>query len=348
MRRLLLTIAVVAAPLTAQASVVTDAFTSFWALGDSLTDDGNLPLGVFAASHPGDPILAVPGQAAYYAPGDAPRFSNGPTFAEYVAAAFETAGRPTGNLAHGGAEAAEPALSGDPSPGLAAQAALLSGEASRFGARPLVSILAGANDIFAGLAGGDPVTGALSAAVGAADAVAETASLLGSQGVGDLLIGNLPDLGATPAIALFQPRARFLASAATSVFNARLASRVADLRGEGLNVVELDIFSGLNGVMADPAAFGFGDTTLPCLFPGPAVAGAFGQPPVCSEGDALSRLFFDAVHPNIRAHEQIGRIALDRIQADLAPIPLAASLPLLLTGLGALTVLRPVLRRKRA
>ena len=344
MRRLLLTIAVIAAPLTAQASVVTDAFTSFWALGDSLTDDGNLPLAGFAAGRPGAPISPVAGQAAYYAPGDAPRFSNGPTFAEYIAAAFEAAGRPTGNLAHGGAEAAEPAVPGDPSPGLAAQRQDLAGAAASFGARPLVSILMGANDIFAGLASPDPIAKTLTAAVRAADAVAETASLLATQGVRDVLIANLPDLGATPAFALFQPQVRFLASAATAAYNTRLAANIAGLEAGGLNVIGLDLFGQLKGIIADPAAFGYGNATLPCLFPNAAAAGALGQAPVCTDEQSLSRLFFDAVHPNLVAHAQFGQAALQRIEAELAPIPLAGSLPLLVTGLGAVASLR----RRRA
>lgn len=344
MRKLLLTIAVIAAPLAAQASPVTDAFTSFWALGDSLTDNGNLPLAAFAAGRPDAPISAAQGQAAYYAPADAPRFSNGPTFAEYIAAEFEAAGRTTGNLAFGGAEAAEPANPADPTPGLAQQRQQLAAVSASFGSRPLVSILMGANDIFAGLASADPVTNALTAATLAADAVAQTALFLGTRGVGDVLIANLPDLGATPAFALFQPEAQALASEATKAYNARLAANIVALEAGGLNVIDLDIYGQLNGIIAEPGAFGYDDATLPCLFPSPAVAGVFGQAPVCTDEQSLSRLFFDAVHPNALAHAQIGRIALDRIEADLAPIPLAGSLPLLLTGLGAFVALR----RRRA
>lgn len=340
MRTFLMTVAiVVAAPFSVQASTITDAFTSFWALGDSLTDNGNLPLAVFAAGRPGAPISPSEGQAAYYAPGDAPRFSNGRTFAEYIAAAFETAGRPTGNLAHGGAEAAEPIDPSDPTPGLAQQRQDLVQASASFGTRPLVSILMGANDIFAGLASPDPIQDALGAAVRAADAVAETASILGTRGVRDFLIANLPDLGKTPAFALFQPQAALVASAATATYNARLAANIAALEAGGLNVIDLDIFGQLNSILADPLAFGYGDAALPCLFPGAAVAGAFGQAPVCSDLQSLSRLFFDAVHPNLVAHAQFGQAALDRLEADLAPIPLAGSLPLLLTGIGAMVAL---------
>ncbi|WP_146038654.1 SGNH/GDSL hydrolase family protein [Paracoccus sp. SY] len=344
MRRFFLAIAVIAAPLTAQASVVTDAFTSFWALGDSLTDNGNLPLPVFAAGRPGAPISPEAGEAAYYAPNDRPRFSNGRTFAEYVAAEFRAAGRPTGNLARGGAEAAEPIDPADPTPGLLAQRQQLAAASGGFGTRPLVSILMGANDIFAGLASGDPLANAIGAATRAADAVADTASFLGAHRVRDFLIANLPDLGATPAFALFQPQARLLASAATTAYNARLAANVAALEAGGLNVISLDIHAQLNGILADPAAFGYGDATLPCLFPSPSVAAAFGQAPVCSDTESLSRLFFDPVHPNLLAHAQFGQTALNLIEADLAPVPLAGGLPLLLTGLGAFVALR----RRRA
>ncbi|SNR23006.1 hypothetical protein EYF88_02665 [Paracoccus sediminis] len=344
MRTFLLTIAVIAAPFTAQASTLTDTFTSFWALGDSLSDDGNLPLPVFLATRPDAPISDREGKAAFYAPGNAPRYSNGRTFVEYIAAAFDAAGRNTGNFARGGAEAAEPALPGDPTPGLAFQRQELADASAEFGSRPLVSILIGANDIFEALASADPIANAIGAAIGAANAVADTARFLGRQGVDDFLIANLPDLGATPAFALFQPGARILASAATNAYNAQLAANIATLEAEGLNVIDLDIYGQLNSILANPGDFGLGNTTLPCVFPNAGVAALLGQQPVCTDRQSIDRLFFDAVHPNAIAHEQFGRIALDTIEADLAPVPLAGSLPLLLTGLGAVAALR----RRRA
>ena len=80
-----------------------DGYTSFWTLGDSLSDDGNL--------------YAATGGKAPPAPYFDGRFSNGPVWAEHVAADFAAKGLATGNFAYGGA-ATEPLANG-PYPGAA-------------------------------------------------------------------------------------------------------------------------------------------------------------------------------------------------------------------------------------
>lgn len=65
------------------ASSVTDIYTSYYAFGDSLTDDGKFGM------------LAPPSLGG--------RFSNGPTYTEHIADQFIAAGLDTGNLALGGA-----------------------------------------------------------------------------------------------------------------------------------------------------------------------------------------------------------------------------------------------------
>lgn len=322
-----------------------------WALGDSLTDDGNLNRFVFAVATDFAPTSHTVGAPAYYQTGGYftgldGSFSNGPTFAEYVAADFSAAGRATGNFARGGAEAAEADSILDPTPGLERQRGELLAQAGSFGARPLVSLLAGANDIFDGLKSATPDLISVQAAQAAADAVIDTARIIARGGAGDFLIANLPDIGRTPAYARFQPGLSAAATAATRAFNDRLATNVATLRGEGVRVVELDLFGVLNDILDDPAAAGFSDVRLPCIFPTAAVAGVFGQTQYCSANQAEGRLFFDGVHPNFLAHRQVGARVLSTLEASLvpAPVPLGGTLPLMAGGVMVLVAVR---RRQR-
>lgn len=351
MRKLVLAAAVAFSAVAAQASVVTDTFSSYWALGDSLSDNGNLNRLAFSVGTGFAPVSSTEGKAAYYRTGSFfsgyfGRFSNGRTFAEHIAGEFTAAGHVTGNLAHGGAEATEPDSLFDLTPGLEWQRKALARDAGRFGSRPLVSMLMGANDIFDALKSGDPMSAALVAATRAADAIADTARELSALGARDFLIANLPDIGKTPAYALLQPALQPAATAASIAFNERLAENIALLRASGLMVVDLNLYAVMNGMLADPAAYGLTDVTLPCMFDSAAVAGAFGQAQYCSDTDARGRLFFDAVHPNLLAHAQVGNMALAALERSLmpAPVPIAGTLPLLLGGFGVLMIAR---RRQR-
>ncbi|MDO5613118.1 MAG: SGNH/GDSL hydrolase family protein [Paracoccus sp. (in: a-proteobacteria)] len=358
MRSLILAL-VLAVPAGAQASVVTDTFTSYWALGDSLSDNGNLNRIAFGIGTKLAPTSGSVGQGAYYQTGKwwsglYGRFSNGPTFAEHIASDFSAAGRVTGNFAYGGAEAAEPSSAFDMTPGLAWQQGQLADRKSRFGDRPLVSLLMGANDIFDALGSNDPARQAVSAARAAADAVTGAAQFLSGHGVSDFLIANLPDIGLTPAYSVFQPSLAGIATAASLAFNERLAANVNDLRHAGLNVVELDLFSVIHDMVADPPSYGFGDVKMPCMFQSSGQASSFGQAKQCSAADSRTRLFFDSVHPNYLAHQQVGEMALNALSANLspmammmattaltpAPVPLPAGAPLILAAIGALALFR--------
>lgn len=290
----------------ASAASLADTYSSFWALGDSLSDNGNL----FAAT-----AGANPASPPYFNG----RFSNGPVWAEAVAADFAVAG----NLAFGGANALTDA---DPIPDLGLQIGAFGLTApALMGARPLVSMWFGANDQFGALfelmlAGG--VTGSIEApGKAAADGVIAGARALAGLGVVDFLIFNLPDLGAIPA----RKGSPFkdIATAGAMAFNARLDAGIDGLRAEGLRVAEVDTFSLFNAVIADPAAFGVTDATTPCIIPGVRV---------CTEAEAMQLAFFDPVHPNATIHARLAAEA----RAALAPVPLPAAGWMLLAALGAL------------
>ena len=306
-------------PLMAATADPTATFTSAWIIGDSLSDDGNL----FAATSAAPGVDPQPASPPYFAG----RFSNGPVWAETVTGAFDAAGLPTGNVAFGGAR-----TDGGDIPDLGDQLAFVASRSSAFGDRPFAAVWIGANDLFAGIAAG---TGE-AAALAAAGRVGAGIDALEGLGFDDVVVFNLPDLGATPLYTVAQPEAREAATAATALFNDTLDAVIAAEAEVAVSLV--DAASLFDDLVADPAAFGITDPlALPCL---DASTGT-----VCSADEARGRAFFDLVHPTATIHDAVAREASAVIAQAAAPIPLPAGAPLLLAALAALGAVRVASRR---
>jgi outer membrane lipase/esterase len=307
---------------TAQASSL-NFFTSFWVLGDSLSDPGNF----YAAS--GDQYPPAP-----YFEG---RFSNGPVWAEHVAADFEAADLPTGNFAHGFAKAFP--FPGVPDPlaqfvvDLPGQIELFaSASAGKLGSRPLVSMLFGPNDI--GYAGVQLGMGAEFGAL-AANSVANAALALKELGVNDVLLFTIPPLDLIPAFALLSPPSwTEQAKLGTEAFNSTLVNRIGGLEAAGVNVLTVDLYGLFFELIDDPLQFGVLNATLPCyVLP---FYGGQGFNPPCSAENAPLFAFWDQSHPNNVIHAQIAGI----VQQQVAPVPLPAAALLLVGGIAGLGLMR--------
>lgn len=302
-------------------------FTSAWFVGDSLTDPGNLQ--------------SLTGGRLPPSPPYAGSSTNGPVWAQQVAAAFSARGLETGNFAYSYATSIR---NDDLAPGLGRPAALTvqipdlpdqieslaAVPKDSLGSAPLVSVWTGANDIFDAIALADPGNPAAAAqsvalaAGAAATAVAQTVAALGAAGFGDVLVFNLPALEATPAFALDTPAAAPLAKFGTDTFNAALAASLGGLKA-GPNVIGVDAHAAFEAVLAEPASYGLSNVTTPCL----TSAG------LCAPEVAATSFFFDGVHPTTVGHGIITDIVLDKV----SPVPLPASAWLLVSGLAALAVL---------
>lgn len=321
----------------AGAASIADRFSAFYSFGDSLSDDGK-----FSQLDP---------------PSVGGRFTNGRVWAEWIAEDFAAIGKDTGNLAIGGAVAADP----DPNPlvplttfasqvatfgnalssgiGLPTRILPVPGQKSSApapGNNPLLSVWFGANDLFAGL---NPVT--------AADAVATNIRALNALAPAvfdDFLVVALPDMGKAPA---FSGADALAASQASGLFNLRLAQNIAALRAEGLTILGFDPAETLRKIYDDienngGARYGILDANTPCTIRmGAALDPTFSNPGSCLDLgiDPDTLLFADAVHPNAVAHRLFAEDLEAAFGDDVSPVPLPAGLPLLLSalaGLGAL------------
>ncbi|QJF49921.1 SGNH/GDSL hydrolase family protein [Roseobacter ponti] len=379
MRKLLLSAACFAALGTAApAASVFDAFTSFYATGDSLSDDGKL----------GDALKA---------PSVDGRFSNGPVWTEIIAENFAvdfnfalggaTAGDINATDYSAGGTVTDPQLSQLVSLStFGNQAQVLSAFAGSSGDNPLVSVLFGANDIFQGLTAGTLTPeGVRAVAASIADGIRDIQTLGGAQ-FDDFAVANLPDIGAIPAFNLpvlaAQGELALLdatdapadqvaaaqealnsalanqaaASALTSIFNGALSTELDALRADA-SVYLIDQFTYFNDLLADPSRLGLLTGTLPCTFnlrADPAVGDCIvvgvnpvtGEPLVVEEIADLF-LFIDPVHPNRIVQADFAEFAAGEIaRQSVSPVPLPAGMPLMLAGLAGFGVIAR--RRKTA
>jgi len=234
--------------------------------GDSYSDNGNL----YAMDN-----TQVP--SATYWQG---RFSNGPVWGEYLTD-VDLLDCTLVDNAYAGAQ-----TSGTTPPGVVQQVAAYTGAAT-LPDNALFVIWIGANDFLGG--GTDYVT--------SVDNIETALDALAVYGVENILILNLPDLGATPRmLALGGPSAAG-ATVLAQAFNAELAGAVDDfiVDNPGITVYEMDIYSLFEDIVADPSLYGL--TNVTDVSPNFLVADNFDN----STGYA----FWDDVHPTTETHEEI-------------------------------------------
>ncbi len=250
--------------------------------GDSLTDVGNVNQASFGFVPGGD-----------YFNG---RFSNGPVWAEAMAAELGLGGlvhsRAGGrNYAHGGAETGG-GRNNVIIPNVGLQIEFYFDDAAP-GVDELFVVWGGANNLLGNL-GAD-------VSVPVADLAAHVTELA-NAGAARFVVPNLPRLGQTPRYVGGSNEAGF--DALTLSFNAQLAARLDTLTANlGVEIIPLDIARMFDQLLAEPAAFGLSNVT------GQAIAG------VPNEDQYL---FWDDVHPTGAAHAVLGEVAAHAVLGTAA------------------------------
>jgi phospholipase/lecithinase/hemolysin len=298
-------------------------FNDIFVFGDSLSDTGNtksrVPLGGFA------PVANAVGY------GSNGRFSNGPVWHEYLALSLglppavnsEAGGN---NYAFGGARVNN---DGGVSAGILNQE-------NQFNNRPASGV--NPNDLYITWAGGNDmrnlvnVTDPIAAINAQLDSFVGVMSRLVTNGVGTLLVPNLPNLGMIPEFA--SSTASLAATAVSQAWNTGLEQRLIALSATtSASIFYLDVFGIFGSILDNPAASGFTNTTNECR----SVSGFFGQNEnQCA--NASSYLFWDEIHPTTAAHKFLGLEAFALLDSDnaLRAVPEPAVLWLMLLGLGGI------------
>ena len=214
------------------ASLAADAspYSALYVFGDSLSDNGNIPVTSPLSYRPSSP----------YADG---RFSNGQVAAEYLASNL---GVPLFDFAVGGATTgiSNPDVPTLPNSGVMSQVnAFTSLHLAGVDSKALYMIWAGPNDVLNGISPIDAVS----------NIVAEVTALhaLGAQ---RFLVPNMVDLSLTPLGALV-PGAHDV----SVIFDALLAAELPSY------VTQFDTFSLLSDVVANPGDYGLTNATDPCF-----------------------------------------------------------------------------------
>ena len=133
--------------------------------------------------------------------------------------------------------------------------------------------------------------------VAAAQNIGGYVSTLAAAGARHFLVPNLPDLSLNPFIAGEGDAVRAEARAYSVVFNNELATQLDNVNSHfpAADIFQFDTYSFLNGIVSDPAAYGFVNPQDACL--------SMGFIP-CGNPDA--HLYWDDFHPTARAHSIIG------------------------------------------
>lgn len=259
----LLASAVLLAP-AAPAQLDIAPFSDVVVFGDSLSDNGNL--------------FALTGQPP--APYFHGRFSNGLVWVDQLAVAMGKDGHT--NFAMGGATTSD----------VFAQQVMPFVVDAPGAARPdaLYVVWAGANDLIGVLQGSSEATATIQNAMTQIALSVEALAVVGAEVV---MVPNLPDLGRTPRVLASGPAAAAAARQLTLAYNAALAQTIAALRAtRHVDIVELDVFSTMEDIVAHPSHYGLINVSSPAFDPTTGMV----------VPDPDSYLFWDDIHPTRAGH----------------------------------------------
>lgn len=314
--------------LPSSASAAT--FDSVFVFGDSLSDSGNVFLATGGETQTIPFGGLVPSRA--YASG---RFSNGPVWAEILAANLGFSASPSlaggTNFAFGGAQTGPLGTVPPTSPSLLDQLAFFQGATG--GVVPseaLYVVFGGGNDArvaaFQRLAGDD--AGANTTIAQGVNNLTTIINTLAAAGAKNFLVPNVPNIGVTPEATRGPAIAPTIFTNVATEFNTLLDGALGDLTtNPAIKLVPVDTFGFLSSITASPERFGLTNGIDPCI----------DLTTVCTNPNDF--VFYDGIHVTTATHAAFAQFAGDQLNAANVPEPST------LVGSSMLTLL--ALSRKR-
>lgn len=269
-------------------------YSALYVFGASLSDAGNV-------------YLRTGGRTPVSPPYFDGHFSNGPTWAEDLAAGLgipnvtpSLAGGT--DFAYGGATAR-----GFGPTDLAAQFRQFEQAVPAPASDALYAVDIGSDDLLSYLA--NPVGSVDTLVNETIDATLRFIGALADDGAKNLLVLDVGNLGSTPNAIAQGPAFQQTASTLSLWYDWNLYNAVAPLAAtEGLSLTFVDTYSLFNSVSADPAAFGFGNVTTPIWSGDTADAGSGAVD--YAGGNAL---FWDGLHLSAAGHAFLGIAAQESL-----------------------------------
>jgi outer membrane lipase/esterase len=266
-------------------------FSKTYIFGASVSDTGNV-CNFLAAACTVVPYLA-------------PRFSNGPVFAELLARRYGGSATPSRlggtNYSYGGARTGPIAGTTQAVPNMVSQVDQYLTSVS-FQANPqylyVLDIVTVGNDITDALT--QSATNPNAPATILTAAVANTFGMVNrlyAAGARHIVLTNSTDIGKTPRAQALGAAAVAGATAMSNQFNAGLAQQLPAIRAAtpGLNLYFVDIAALTAEAMANPAALGYTNVSQPCL------NDLLPAPTLCAE--ASTYFYWDSFHPSGTTHQ---------------------------------------------
>ena len=144
-----------------------------------------------------------------------------------------------------------------------------------------------------------------------------------------LLLANLPNVGLVPRVQELGAAAIGAGLFLSSQINAGIDSIIAGQLAAGRDVMKLDIFGLLNGVVANAPALGFTNTNGRCYGGDDLTFLTVSAP--C--GNPEEYVFWDGIHPTARVHEILGNAAF-----AVVAVPEPETWAMFVAGLGCLAI----------
>lgn len=317
-------------------------FSGLIAFGDSLSDRGNTYQTLLGDESGSDQnVYDLIGYTAAPMRYDAGRWSNGPLWLEHLGAELGLAPLQRNNgtqpLTAGTDFAFGGATTGTNNPfdlfgivDLPKQVenylSIVGGSASP---TSLYSVWAGGNDVIYYIEFGSSDTHQQHAEKIAANIKTAVTDLY-NAGARHFLVPNLPPLGDKPDFVDTPHQA--IANDIVAAFNTSLEQSMMDLRVQfpELKVATWDVYTDFNGVLQDPASFGFSNIKDPAYSSKDASGTALPYPGAVV-ANPNEHLFWDDTHPTAAGHALLGQYAFESLTILLVPEPST----LALIGVGA-------------